>query len=360
MKQTVRSLLALLLLAATLCTPLLTACSAGLTVEEENTAEDTASATQEATAEETEEAEEKKEETKEEGGSSKPEKKLPDPAADDELNILLIGSSACYYWVDELYGLLTSAGYKKVTLCNVYESGCLLKEHWEWLRTGEKNYCFFITDPDGYRSADNVDLQYCLKYRNWDQISLVQSTGVVYKKGEEAYGKTIFPYLKSLVEYLRERFPKAQYYWQQLWAQEIGKDVLTKEAQVAATGIYRRIAEKCAADNQMTWIPMGEAWDLVRGNPVIYEGGKNMTTRIYLGKPDHDDLSHDGDVGGGQYLNGCVAFEILTGKSCLGNSYRPEYVYQGQDLSLTAEKIDILQKAAHQAVASVYGEDFAK
>jgi hypothetical protein len=35
-------------------------------------------------------------------------------------------------------------------------------------------------------------------------------------------------------------------------------------------------------------------------------------------------------------------------------------VYHGQDLSLTSEKIDILQKAAHQAVASVYGEGFAK
>ena len=33
-----------------------------------------------------------------------------DPAQDDTLNILMIGNSLCYYYVEELYGMLEAAG----------------------------------------------------------------------------------------------------------------------------------------------------------------------------------------------------------------------------------------------------------
>ena len=65
------------------------------------------------------------------------------------------------------------------------------------------------------------------------------------------------------------------------------------------------------------------------------------------------DHYHDGNTGGGQYLNACVWFEVLTGKSCIGNSWTPSY-------ALDSAKIPELQKAAHEAVAAIYGEDFAK
>ena len=65
------------------------------------------------------------------------------------------------------------------------------------------------------------------------------------------------------------------------------------------------------------------------------------------------DYYHDGDIGGGQYLNACVWYEVLMGKSCVGNTWRPPY-------ELSEEKIAILQAAAHEAVAAVYGADHAK
>ena len=72
------------------------------------------------------------------------------------------------------------------------------------------------------------------------------------------------------------------------------------------------------------------------------------------------DLSHDGDVGGGQYLNGCVWFEMITKKSVVGNPFRPTYVHEpsGNIYQFTEEKIAALQNAAHQAVLNTYGEDF--
>jgi hypothetical protein len=59
-------------------------------------------------------------------------------------------------------------------------------------------------------------------------------------------------------------------------------------------------------------------------------------------------------VGGGQYLNACIWFEVLSGKSCIGNTWRPS------DYRLSEEKIAGLQLAAHQAVAEMYGADYAK
>lgn len=55
------------------------------------------------------------------------------------------------------------------------------------------------------------------------------------------------------------------------------------------------------------------------------------------------DYSHDGDIGGGQYLNACVWLETLTGTSCIGNTFRPNY-------DLSEDMIDMLQQAAHEAV----------
>ena len=61
-------------------------------------------------------------------------------------------------------------------------------------------------------------------------------------------------------------------------------------------------------------------------------------------------MLHNGDIGGGQYLNACAWFEAITGKSCIGNTFRPVYEYAGQKHSLSEEMITVLQSAAHQAV----------
>ena len=64
-------------------------------------------------------------------------------------------------------------------------------------------------------------------------------------------------------------------------------------------------------------------------------------------------MLHNGDVGGGQYLSACVWFETLTGRSCIGNTFRPVYTHNGQEYTLSEELVTILQQAAHQAVAEL-------
>ena len=68
-----------------------------------------------------------------------------DPAQDDTLNILMIGNSLCYYYVEELYGMLEAAGVK-ANVCNIYSSGCTLEKHWTWWKNGESNYEFYVTN----------------------------------------------------------------------------------------------------------------------------------------------------------------------------------------------------------------------
>lgn len=54
-----------------------------------------------------------------------------DPADDGVLNILMIGNSFCYYYVEELVGLAAADGIK-MRVCNVYYSGCKLSQHYNW------------------------------------------------------------------------------------------------------------------------------------------------------------------------------------------------------------------------------------
>ena len=85
-----------------------------------------------------------------------------DPSKDDTLNILMIGSSYCYYYVEELYALLKEAGIES-RICNVYYSGCPLEKHWTWWKNGEAHYEFFVVDDNGKRFIKRMgDLSFVL------------------------------------------------------------------------------------------------------------------------------------------------------------------------------------------------------
>ena len=49
------------------------------------------------------------------------EARIPDPASDDVMRILMIGNSFSYYYVEELYGMAKAAGIK-MQVCNLYLS----------------------------------------------------------------------------------------------------------------------------------------------------------------------------------------------------------------------------------------------
>lgn len=264
-----------------------------------------------------------------------------DPAQDDTLNILMIGSSFCFYYVEELWGMLNEAGIK-ARVCNVYYSGCPLKSHWEWWKSGEANYEFYVTDENGRVGTEETNLKYCLEQENWDIISLQESTHEIRNNGAEKHFNNTQSMLSDLWGYIKEQFPMSRYFWHQPWAYQVGADkngikMMDINQQLAHTLPLKDYAVRVCKAFDLERVNTGEAWHIVR------QGGYDELC-ARTGTPNNKgDYSHDGDIGGGQYLNACVWYEIITGKNCADNPWRPNY-------ALDENLIPTLQQAAHQAV----------
>ena len=266
-----------------------------------------------------------------------------DPAEDGEYNILLVGNSGCYYYVEELHGMLEAVGIK-ARICNVYYSGCLLSQHYNWWKQGKANYQFFTTDKNGRVKEENVDLEYCMRQRNWDAIALLEGGAAKLRVGD---AQTLLAeretYLTELYAFFREQFPLAKMYWQQNGAYQIGYNktftIETVEQQAEDTRHFREFAQLIAETYDVEWVPRGEASQIYRETPGTVD---NLCARLAINNGEGD-YYHDGDIGGGQYLTACVWFEVITGQSIIGNTWRPDY-------ELAEEKILLLQECAHKAV----------
>ena len=279
----------------------------------------------------------------EQGGETMDIMQKKDPSKDDTLNILMIGNSFCYYYVEELYGMLTAAGYKDVNICNVYYSGCPLKSHWEWWKSGETNYNYWTTNETGRNETVSVNLEYCLKQRNWDVISLQESSrGIRNSGGAQTHLENTRLWRTDLWGYIKEQFPQSRYMWHQTWSYQVGYDrdnyqMIDLTQQETDMLSQKEFALAVCKEDGLERVNSGEAWQIVR------QGGyDNLCARNSVNSGMGDNY-HDGDVGGGQYLNACVWFEAITGQSCIGNTWRPPYI-------LDETLISTFQQAAHKAI----------
>lgn len=275
---------------------------------------------------------------------------MEDPSKDDTLNILMIGNSFCYYYVEELYGMLTAAGYKDVNVCNVYYSGCPLESHWKWWKNKESNYTYYTTNAEGRKGVEGTNLEWCLQQQNWDIISLQEvSSGIRSSGGVQTHLTLTQTYLTDLWGYIKEQFPQSRHLWHQTWSYQIGYDrngykMESLEQQKTDTQMQKDFALAICKEYNLERINSGEAWQIVR------QGGyDNLCARLSV-KGGEGDYYHDGDIGGGQYLNACVWFEFITGQSCVGNTWRPAY-------PLDEALISSFQQAAHKAIENRNTED---
>ncbi len=307
-------------------------------------------------------------------------------------NILMIGNSFCTYYPEELYGVAKAAGYE-LNVVSLYESGCPVKDHWTWLNDNSRNYALYVTssryngtkkqvkikDPDG-KTYNMATVQNALDYAkqelggDWDVITLQQhfnpGRALDYDKG---YGETS-EYAKLLFDYIRAEHPDSLLYWHETWAYQVGYAVADKyvegtnppqdkaipdvETQTTSYENIKKICAEIAKENNVTQIPCADAWQIARADARV---GDNMCARVGT-NGNLGDYYHDGDIGGGQYLNACVWFEVLMGKSCIGNTFRPEYkdTKTGEVYTLSEDMIAGIQEAAHAAVAAMYGPGYAK
>ncbi len=272
-----------------------------------------------------------------------------DPGLDDTLNILLIGNSGCYYYVEELHGMLKAVGIR-ANVCNVYYSGCNLSQHWTWWKSGESHYDYFITNDNGRVKTTGANLEWCLQQQNWDILALAPGGQADLRSSAvEVSIEKRHTYLFDLYGYLREQFPYAKLYWQQPSPYQIGYSksftITSLEDQQKDNKVFRELSIAISNKYNVDWIPRGDAAMIVR------EGGyDNLCARLGKGVNHEGDYYHDGDLGGGQFLTASVWFEIITGQSCIGNTYRPNYQHNGLAFPLSEELVETLQNAAHKAV----------
>lgn len=273
-----------------------------------------------------------------------------DPSKDDTLNILMIGNSFCYYYVEELYGMLKAAGIE-ANICNVYYSGCAVKQHWTWWKSGEANYDYYTTNANGRVKTEKVNLAYCLQQRNWDVISLQDSSSDLRKAiVTQIYMEKTELWRKELIGYIKEQFPQSRYMWHQTWSYQVGYDrngyqMTSLAQQEKDIQLMKEFSMAVCKEQNFERVNTGEAWQLVR-----QDGYDNLCARLSKNYG-VGDYYHDGDIGGGAYINACVYFEVMTGISCVGNTWRPT------DYTLPETLVPILQDAAHKAVLDAYGEE---
>ena len=273
-----------------------------------------------------------------------------DPAADDTINILMIGNSFCYYYADELVGMAAANGIK-LRVSNVYSSGCSITQHYTWWKNSESNYTFITHDEKGRTEQKGTNLEYCLKQGNWDMISLQQGgTDTTGGKTVEQAMDDTRAMRAELWAYIKARFPMAKYYWHHTWSYQIGYDrngtAYTEVSQQHTRDQFMSTwAKRVSNEDGLIRIPSGEAWRRVRDG-----GYDNLCERMGVNEG-KGDYYHDGDTGGGQYLNACVWFERVLGQNCIGNTWRPT------TYALSEEMIAMLQKAAHDTVALVKADE---
>ena len=273
------------------------------------------------------------------------------------LDILMIGSSSCYYYVEELYAVADAAGYQ-LNVTNLYQGGCTIKKHWEYIENpaDAKGKCqYFVSGSLGrYKHPTITTTPEALAFADWDVICVQQPWSVQGAADYETGMAACTPYAANMINYIRQQCPEAELYWHQNWAYAVGyqhpvnedddptnddpnKDMLDITVQNRVHSVIRQVALTVCEENNVKRVPSGEAWQLARA--IVGD----TLCKI--------DLCHDGDSQGGQYLNACVWFETLTGESCLGNTWRPT------DYTLNEEKLLILQECAHNAVAAMRAEE---
>ena len=271
-----------------------------------------------------------------------------DPGEDDVINVLMIGNSFSNAYTDELKAMADAAG-KKLDVYNVYYGGCKLSQHYKFLKNDMSEYGY--VKKNGVKIKENVTLWYCISLQNWDYISLQEGSSVLRDAASAQAGMdSNLKYFSHMYEWLKQRCPKSQIIWHQTWAYQVGttsSGYVTKDAAQQAAYHERlytyaeMITEKYP---DLLLVNSGDAWAILREN-----GYDQLCARLGTGTNHEGDYYHDGNIGGGQYLNACVWYEVLFGESCVGNTFQPEYTYGGTSYDMLID-LSTLQQAAHQAV----------
>lgn len=237
------------------------------------------------------------------------------------MKVLAIGNSFSEDAMRYLHEIAASEGEALKTV-NLMIGGCPLSRHYINMNNDAAAYGFqFNGQPTGI----SVSIRQALQSDEWDVVTLQQVSHM------SARYDSYQPYLQRLAEYVQYHAPKATLMLHQTWAYEQGSQRLAEQGYDSRADMFDDIKAayaKAAADlGGVGLIPSGAAFQ------NLYQEGGGV----------HRDTFH-ASLGVGRYTLGLTWFEMLTGKSCIGNGFR------AFDEPVTEQEIQIAQSCAHRAV----------
>lgn len=291
------------------------------------------------------------------------------------VKILTVGNSFANDATAFLPQIAEAAG-KKVVLLRANIGGCSLEKHcglMEAAERGEKaGRAYQGTIWGGTDPKTPFSLKEALVSDDWDIVTIQQFSNTSYLP------ETYEPYAGKLIAFIREYAPRADVRIHQTWAYRedypgFGKDGFDQSKMYAGLeSAYGELARRY----KMDIIPVGKAFQLARAQPLWhfeypdtaydYEnpkvgdvpkqpGSLNVGWQWTVDRATGEkvrvlDYKHANVAG--KYLGAAVFFESLFGMSVVGNSFQPK--------GLSAEQMESLQHAAHEAVATVGGNHASK
>ncbi|MBQ3388797.1 MAG: DUF4886 domain-containing protein [Thermoguttaceae bacterium] len=264
----------------------------------------------------------------------------------EELNVLMIGNS----FSQSLFGMLEPVAESvpdcRIHLEGIVIPGCSLEQHWNNILAEEadRDSRFF---PDfTYREK--------LESRPWDYVTLQQKSPISWIAG------SYWPWAGDLTGYIRKYAPTAEPVIQQTWSYRPDDRRLSEwnmtqsEMDEKVFAAYRQAAEKLG----LRVIPVGLAVKLARAEqpggyqafhpadytyPDLPDINRYFTGQLFWSK---DKTRIEGDTYHlnlrGRYLQACVWFAFLFGRSAEEITYVPE--------GITGEDARFMRRVADEAI----------
>jgi hypothetical protein len=284
-----------------------------------------------------------------------------EPPAGKTVKLLTVGNSfsanATHYLGD-----LAQAAHINLIHRPLIIGGSSFDVHWARVEKFEAD----PKDKAGQYSGGR-SLQQELQSDKWDYVTIQQAS----IKSHDL--STYQPYARQLRDYIKKYAPTAELLIHETWPYRVddprfspkepkpGEPKTQAEMYEGLRNAYRTTAKEFG----VRLIPVGDAFNLANTDPAWgykpLAGFKSADYKYpdlppqthslnkgYAWKADSasglQKLGMDGHHAStaGEYLGGCVWFEVLFGQSVVGNSYRPPGV--------SAEDAAYLQKIAHRAV----------
>jgi hypothetical protein len=278
------------------------------------------------------------------------------------VRLLTVGNSFSQNATRFLGSLASSAGDVLVHHPAVI-GGATMAQHWEKAELHEKD----PQDKGGFYGTKR-SLKQELLAEPWDCVTIQQAS---IRSHDPA---TYRPYARQLHAYIKRYAPRAEVLVHQTWAYRCDDSrfaVKTPKAGEPGTweAMYQGLTHAytgVAAELRTRLIPVGDAFHLADTDPkwgyqpdrkfdfknAQAPGLPDQTHSLHVGwqwKKQADGrvtLSMDGHHAGkaGEYLGACVFYEVLFGKTTVGNAFVPP--------GLEPAYARFLQETAHQAVAN--------